>query len=100
MLKMRTFLFHRIYTDKRISITSLRRLYIKNKVKRKQVRKEKSLPPHIEADFQPRCNNLLTQITVNKRAGFKIIYLDEILFSKSSIRLRDWSAKNSNLSIN
>ena len=44
-MKMRTILFHRQFPDKRIAVTSLRRLYLKHKVKRKKVRQEKSLPP-------------------------------------------------------
>ena len=37
----RTVRFHRIYTDKRIAVTSLRRLYLKHGIKRKKVRQEK-----------------------------------------------------------
>ena len=44
-MKMRTTLFHRQFPDKRIAVTSLRRLYLKHKVKRKKVRQEKYLPP-------------------------------------------------------
>ena len=37
-MKWRTILFHRRFPDKRIAVTSLRKLYLKHKVKRKRVR--------------------------------------------------------------
>ena len=40
-MKRRVMLFHRTFTDKRVSITGLRRLYLKNGIKRKKVRQEK-----------------------------------------------------------
>ena len=37
-MKERVILFHRRFMNKKIAITSLRRLYLNNKVKRKKVR--------------------------------------------------------------
>ena len=54
-LKERTVRFHRRFTDKRIAITSLRRLYLKNGIKRKKVRQEKPSPhanrPQYKAEY-------------------------------------------------
>ena len=41
-MKQRTIYFHRKFTNKRIAVTSLRRLYLKHKIKCKKVRQEKS----------------------------------------------------------
>ena len=51
-LKERSKLFHRTYPDKRIAITSLRRLYLKHRIKRKKVRQEKIKPGHVMATFE------------------------------------------------
>ena len=40
-LKQRAVMFHRMFTDKRIAVTSLRKLYLKNKITQKKVRQEK-----------------------------------------------------------
>ena len=40
-MKQRTVLFHRRFTDKRIAVTSLRRLYLRHGIRRKKVRLEK-----------------------------------------------------------
>lgn len=37
-MKQKTVMFHRRYPNKRLAITSLRRLYLKNMIKRKKVR--------------------------------------------------------------
>ena len=41
----------------------------------------------------------MNEIAQAKREGRVIVYLDEINFAKSAITLREWSAKNSNLSV-
>ena len=42
-MKQRTILFHRRFTDKRIAITTLRRLYLKSGIRCKKVRLEKTM---------------------------------------------------------
>ena len=42
----------------------------------------------------------MEQIEQAKREGRLIIYIDEINFTKRSLKLRDWSMKNSNLTVN
>jgi len=54
-MKHRTILFHRQFPDKRIAVTSLRRLYLKNGIKRKKVRQEKAMPPNAQARFITKC---------------------------------------------
>jgi len=43
--------------------------------------------------------NVLNEIAEAKREGRVFVYLDEINFAQSAITLREWSAKNSNLSV-
>ena len=47
-MKERALRFHRKFTDKRVSVTSLRRLYLKNGIKRKKVRQEKKLTESVK----------------------------------------------------
>ena len=42
---------------------------------------------------------MLEQIDQAKVQGRLIIYLDEINFTKRSLKLREWSMKNSNLTV-
>ena len=57
------------------------------------------MPGHVRADYQQRCRNLLNEIGRAKHESRKFIYLDEINFTKRSVTLREWSGKNSNLTI-
>ena len=50
-MKERITLFHRRFMNKKIAVTSLRRLYLNNKVKRKKVRQHKGVPPQTLIDF-------------------------------------------------
>ena len=99
-LEKRTKLFHRRFTDKRIAVTTLRKLYVKNGLKRKKVRQEKIMHEVTRRDFVQKCVNLLHEINTVKQQGLQIIYVDETLFGKRSIVGREWACKNSNLAVN
>ena len=57
------------------------------------------MPGHIREEFEAECQYLREQVQRAKRANRKIIFLDEINFTKQSVLLREWSQKNSNLAI-
>ena len=54
-MKQRTVFFHRQFTNKRIAVTSLRRLYLKYKIKCKKVRHEKVMPIKARQNFVQNC---------------------------------------------
>jgi hypothetical protein len=84
-LKERTIFFHRRFPHKRIAQTSLRRFYLQHKVKRKKVRQEKHMPPHVRQDYAQKCLAVLAQIERAKEEGRRIIFLDEVNFTKRSV---------------
>ena len=90
-LKQRTVRFHRQFTDKRIAVTSLRRLYLSHGVRRKKVRKEKVMPPRLKERYSEQCCAVLAKINEEKSSGRKIIYCDEIVFSKLALQTKEWS---------
>ena len=50
-MKQRTVYFHRKFTNKRIAVTSLRRLYLKHGIRSKKVRQEKVMPAQTRQNF-------------------------------------------------
>ena len=54
-MKQRTVLFHRRFTDKRIAVTSLRRLYLRHGIRCKKVRLEKSMTQRVRRNFVQNC---------------------------------------------
>ena len=58
----RTVLFHRQFPNKRIAVTSLRRLYLKNGICCKKIRLIKTLSQRVRLNFVPLCQELLAEI--------------------------------------
>ena len=58
-MKQRTVLFHRRFTDKRIAVTSLRRLYLRHGIRCKKVRLEKTMTQRVRRNFVQNCQDLL-----------------------------------------
>ena len=57
------------------------------------------MPTHIRVSFQRQCADLLSMLQWAQQENKKIVYLDEINFTKRSVSSREWSQKNSNLTI-
>ena len=72
-MKKRTIMFHRQFTDKRIAVTSLRRLYLRNRVRCKKVRQEKVMPAQTRQNFVQKSRSLVEEIEQAKREGRLII---------------------------
>ena len=58
-MKQRTVLFHRRFPDKRIAVTTLRRLYLRHGIRRKKVRLEKTMTQRVRRNFVQNCERLL-----------------------------------------
>ncbi len=61
-MRQRTILFHRWFPDKRIAVTSLRRLYLRHGIRCKKVRLEKTMTQRVRRNFEQNCQNLLAQM--------------------------------------
>lgn len=97
--KERCVLFHRQFPNKRLALTTLRRIYAKHMIKRKKVRQQKHLPGNYRANYAARCKKVLEQVDRVKEEGLPIVYADEICFTKRAMQSREYSCKNSNLTI-
>jgi hypothetical protein len=98
-MKQKTVLFHRRFTNKRIAVTSLRRLYLKHKIRRKRVRQEKCIPENVRLNYAQRCLSVLQQLDHAHDTEQTVVYLDEVNFTKRSLSVREWSNRNTNLTI-
>ena len=98
-LKERTTLFHRKFPNKKLAVTSLRRLYLRHGVRRKLIRQEKVMSGETRLAFVEKCRNLLAELDLAVQQSRTIVYCDETLFSKRALLTREWSAKNTNLAV-
>ena len=58
------------------------------------------MPEKTRQNFVINSRSLVEDIDNAKQEGRLLVYIDEILFSKRSIKLREWAMKNSNLTVN
>ena len=57
------------------------------------------MPLNARQNFKQSCQNLLSKLQKMQEEDRKIIFLDEINFTKRSLTLREWSHKSSNLTV-
>jgi len=77
----------------------LRKLYLKHGVKRKAIRQSKSTEYRSRSDYIGKCLALARELDEVRRERRKILYLDEVNFTKLALPKRDWSKKHSNLAV-
>lgn len=98
-LAERAALFERRFHSKRLAVTTLRRIYLQNGVKRKKVRQEKVMPQRAWENFDENRRELIQKLALALEQGRKIIYLDEICFTKRSFLGVGWSRTKENLHV-
>ena len=84
-LKERCLLFHRQFGDHRINPTLLTQFYAKHKIKRKRVKTVKEIDPAKEAEYEKWRQDIKQKIADLKQEHYRIIYLDESLFTTKTI---------------
>ena len=99
-LQERSTLFRRKFPNVKITRNILQRLYAKHKIRKKVVRMVK-VPPVDKTDEYEKlritARNRL-QVAVDRKA--RIIFVDEVAFTKKTIQKRDYSNKYDNLKLN
>jgi hypothetical protein len=72
---------------------------LKHGIRRKKVRQEKSDEYRTRADYKGKCWKLERDLMKARQEGRKLLFLDEICFTKLSLPNREWSKRNSNLTV-
>ena len=57
------------------------------------------MPIRARINFVQNCQLLLNEVEQAKSESRLLVYLDEINFTKRSLKLHEWSGKNSNLTV-
>lgn len=98
-LKDRCLLFHRHFGDHRINITLLRQFYRMNKIKNKKIKFTKPIKPDKEPEYEQWRLDMKDRIAGLKKDGYRIIYLDESIFTTKTIHTYTYSHKRMTLGI-
>ena len=99
-MAQRSALFSLAFPDKKIAPSSLRCLYLRHGIKRKKVASVKVYPQRHLASYHKWRQIILQKLKEVGDYGLKIIYLDEVNFTKRSLQTLEWSGKYSNLCVN
>lgn len=90
-LKERCVLFHRHFGNFRINPTLLSNFYKLHKIKRKKIKHTKMIDPAKEQEYLKWQMDLNNQIKELKEQHFRIIYLDETIFTSKTIRRMEYT---------
>jgi DDE superfamily endonuclease len=94
-LKERVKRFHRRFGEVRISVTTLRRLYKRQKIKFKFIKRVKKEIDFTEKKYNELFIRMRTLVELSKMYKQKIIFLDETVFTFSTFRSKAWSSQHS-----
>ena len=87
-------MFHRKYPNKKISESGLRRLYLSNGIRQKQIKAEKRLSNRTISTFEFQKQEILKKLREAKQNGIPVLFCDEIAFTKRSLLMKTWSPRN------
>ena len=87
-------LFEKRWPSKKISTTAIWRIYRQNGVRMKEIRKCKEVPPKVAADYEKDRLQLIAELDEARNAKLEIVCLDEIVFSKHTIKRRTQVLRN------
>lgn len=98
-IKERCVLFHRQYPDKFIKPWRLRAIYRANLIKKKVIRTTKMPQRALEDRFETKKNEMRLRLKSSIKKKLKIIWLDEIMFTRTSNLTHEWSKRTKNVHI-
>ena len=90
-MKERCLLFHRHFGNHRINPTLLRKFYVVHKIKSKRIKFTKHIEPSREVEYENWRQDIKAKIADLKSKHYRIVYLDETLFTTKTIPSKDYT---------
>ena len=88
--------FTRVFPNKKISHSTLGNIYKKHRVRKKKIKVTKIPTKKERKKITRSIKAAKEELGHYSGRGFRIIYLDETMVTKSTITSHEWSAKNYN----
>ena len=92
-MKERCILFHRHFGNHRINRTLLRKVYRIHKIKSKKIKKVKLIDPNKEIEYENWRKEIKGRVKKLKDKSYRIIYLDECVFTTKTLKTSDYTLK-------
>ena len=65
----------------------------------KKIRWYKQAKDQTEEEVQSYLNRMKNKLTKVRREGYRVIYIDETVFTRKTVKDREWCASRSNLAV-
>ena len=98
-LKERCILFHRHFGNHRINPTLLRKVYKMHGIKRKKIKWVKRINSEKETEYEQWRLDLKLKLAEFRRNHYRIIFLDETIFTTKTIRRFEYTEKRKPLCV-
>ena len=89
----------RQYPFNKMNPTLLRNIYKKHQVKKKAILHKKVVTPDLAAQLPALKEQLRQELTALRDQGYKIVYIDETMFTRKAMAKLEWAAKHQNAEI-
>ena len=91
--------YMREFPGKKICSTTLRSIYVKHKIRRKRIRNTKVNNPQLKLKIKRQSKYMAEELQKFKDRGFRLVFLDETMVTKSTIPKVEWSRPNESFEI-
>jgi transposase len=93
-LEHRVAQFMHRFPGKKISATTLGNLYAKHKVRRKKIKVTKLANTRLRRRIEKQSQHMSQQLEEMRSRGFRLVFVDETMVTKSTMPTLEWSAVN------
>jgi hypothetical protein len=94
-LEHRVAQFMHRFPGKKISTSTLWHLYAKHKVRRKKIKVTKLANTRLRRRIEKQSHHMSEQLELMRSRGFRLVFVDETMVTKSTMPTHEWSAVNS-----
>ena len=91
--------FKRTFPTAHMNTALLRQIYRMNSIKKKKLRWYKEPENKDEDQVRQELANMKRQLTRAKRDGYRIIYLDETMFTRKTVADTEWALPGENMTV-
>ena len=92
-MKERIEFFSLKYPKKKISVSRLRRLYLRHGVRRKEVKQEKLMSNFAKKNYEKDLKEIMDMMSQAKIENVPLLFLDEVAFTKRTFLTKTWSPR-------
>ena len=92
-------MFRKEFPTAKLNPTLLRKIYSIHKIKKKKIKWYKSGKDQGADQVQSYLSRMRKKLAKVRREGYRVNYIDETVFTRKTVKDREWCASRSNLAV-